>query len=179
MKTDSTLHPPRYSQLSLSQREEISLLKEQGMGQRQIASLLNRSPSTISKGAQTHIFGSFYRAWSAHRLSTQRESKPHSKARLKILRLCCCVESRLKQRWSPQIISGRLRMKRGNSVISHEAIYQWIYAERPDLRLTGLPEEEGKGKNEALAVTKAPKYRGESPFAIEIKRQATERILAI
>lgn len=103
------------------------------MSQRQIAALLNRSPSTISRELGRNRFGPFYRAWSAHRLATERKSKSHCKARLKKPRLGRYVESRIKQGWSPQIIAGRLRLKLGRPVISHEAIYQWIYAEKPDL----------------------------------------------
>lgn len=103
------------------------------MSQRQIAALLNRSPSTISRELGRNRFGLFYRAWSAHRLATERKSKSHCKARLKRPRLSRYVESRIKQGWSPQIIAGRLHLKLGRPVISHEAIYQWIYAEKPDL----------------------------------------------
>ena len=34
--------------------------------------------------------------------------------------------------WSPEIISGRLKKKK-QFIVSHEAIYQWIYKEAPHL----------------------------------------------
>lgn len=134
------------------------------MSQRQIASLLNRSPSTISRELNRNKFGRFYRAWSAHRLATQRKSKSHSKARLKTPRLCRYVESRLKQGWSPQIIAGRLHLKLGSSVISHEAIYQWIYAERPNL-IDWLARGRRKRRKRGSLRNKGPQIPARIPMS--------------
>jgi IS30 family transposase len=42
------------------------------------------------------------------------------------------VERMLFKGWSPEIISGRLKKKK-QFIVSHEAIYQWIYREAPHL----------------------------------------------
>ena len=37
------------------------------------------------------------------------------------------VEKKLKDGWSPEIISGRLKTTTGATTVCHEAIYQFIY----------------------------------------------------
>ena len=40
----------------------------------------------------------------------------------------------LSKGWSPELIAGRLKREHPHwDTVSHEAIYQWIYSERPDL----------------------------------------------
>ncbi|HXF93572.1 MAG TPA: IS30 family transposase [Nitrospiraceae bacterium] len=43
------------------------------------------------------------------------------------------VRGQLRQGWSPELIAGRLRRLRPAHAVSHEAIYQWVYAEARDL----------------------------------------------
>jgi len=57
----------------------------------------------------------------------------HRRPRLKNLALKRQVESWIKKKWSPEIISGRLARNCGRKIIGHEAIYQWIYTEAPHL----------------------------------------------
>lgn len=104
-----------------------------GWSQRQIAAHLNRSPGTISRELKRNTFKGSYRATTAHDRSRERARRAHCKPRLKNPRLRLYVEARLKQGWNPQIIAGRLRFKLRHSLISHEAIYQWIYTQKPHL----------------------------------------------
>jgi IS30 family transposase len=43
------------------------------------------------------------------------------------------VTRQLQRGWSPELIAGRLTRLRPAQAVSHEAIYQWIYAEARDL----------------------------------------------
>jgi len=36
--------------------------------------------------------------------------------------------------WSPEQVAGKLKRNRGETVICHETIYQWIYQEKPQLK---------------------------------------------
>ena len=49
------------------------------------------------------------------------------------------VRTQLLEGWSPEVIAGRLNDERGETVISHETIYQWAYKE-------GLVEHLPRGK---------------------------------
>src|SRR3989304_2158425 len=43
------------------------------------------------------------------------------------------VRRQLRRGWSPELIAGRLHRLRPAQAVSHEAIYQWVYAEARDL----------------------------------------------
>jgi IS30 family transposase len=117
----------RYRQLSLEERCEIARLQANGRSVRQIASTLDRPPSTISReikrnrGRQVGYKPAYAqeqakaRRWTGSRL--ERETA-----------LCQAVLDRLAQGWSPEQVAGRLARETGHKVISHESIYRFIYA---------------------------------------------------
>jgi IS30 family transposase len=119
---------PRYRQLSIEERCEIARLHQAGHSLRQIAAAVDRQPSTISReltrnsGAQIGYQPAYAqqqtaaRRWSGSRLErndTLRET----------------VLDRLAAGWSPEQVAGRLALKAGHSVISHETIYRFVYAQ--------------------------------------------------
>ena len=118
----------RYAQITIEERCEIACLRATGRSIRQIASTLDRAPSTIAReikrnGSQNGIYQPVYadqqsraRRWTGSKLdrnSTLREA----------------VLSRLAQGWSPEQVAGRLTRDIGLRVISHETIYRFIYAQ--------------------------------------------------
>ena len=117
-----------YAQLSLEDRCEISRFQAAGLSLRQIAAAVDRAPSTISRelkrnsGRQVGYKPSYAaeqakaRRWSGSRLMREPD-------------LRCAVLDRLARGWSPEQVAGRLRFEAGHSVISHESIYRFIYAE--------------------------------------------------
>jgi len=118
----------RYEQLSLEERCTIARLREAGQSCRQIASALDRSPSSISRelrrnGGRQVGYRPVYaqeqtraRRWSGSRLERDDPLRD-------------LVLDRLRAGWSPEQIAGRLAREAGHAVISHESIYRFVYAQ--------------------------------------------------
>lgn len=135
--------PKRYSPRYLSEDERVRLadLRRERRTMREIAALMGRSPSTISRelarGADTV---GRYGPFEAHRraLGRRRLQRPSRLARDAELR--DLVAGRLTARWSPEQVSRRLRHEfpdQPERWLCAETIYQAVY--RPDLG--GLPRE--------------------------------------
>jgi transposase, IS30 family len=117
-----------YAQLSLEDRCEISRLQAEGRSIRQIATALDRAPSTIARevkrnsGRQVGYKPSYAdqqaraRRWSGSRLERQPDLRN-------------TVLDHLKRGWSPEQVAGRLRLDSGRTIISYETIYRFIYAQ--------------------------------------------------
>jgi IS30 family transposase len=101
---------------SLVDREEISRGLVAGLSLRAIAAQLGRSPSTISREARTNGAASRYRAYRSERraLRLARRPKPAKLAVNAVLREI--VEAKLELRWSPQQISGWLKLTYPNEL---------------------------------------------------------------
>ena len=118
----------RYRQIGIEERCEIARLQANGKSIRQIASALDRSPSTIarelrrnsnSKGGYKPVYAdqqSRARRWTGSKLDRNESLRE-------------IVLSRLAQGWSPEQVVGRLALKKGKKVISHETIYRFIHAQ--------------------------------------------------
>jgi len=117
-----------YRQLTLEERNTIARLRIGGESIRQIAAIMDRSASTISREIKRNIGGkqaympayadekTWARRWRGSRLARQP-------ALLKY------VLDRLAMGWSPQQISCRMTQDEHSMRISHESIYRFIYAE--------------------------------------------------
>ena len=118
----------RYEKLSLEERCTIARLHESGQSCRQIAAIMDRAPSTISRemkrnrGAQVG-----YRPAYAAQQTWARRWRGSRLARLPELR--AQVLERLAQGHSPEQVAGRLRLEQGRNVLSAESIYRFIYAQ--------------------------------------------------
>lgn len=116
----------KYKQLSLEERYRISFLQESGYSLQKIATILDRSPSTISREikrnkTKTKGYDSSYaqiqtasRRWKGSKL--ERDPK-----------LRAAVLDRLAMGWSPEATSNRLAQEQGCKIISYESIYRFIY----------------------------------------------------
>lgn len=121
-----------YKQISLSERIELYRLHKENRSVRAIASALGRSPSSISRELKrnsqpTKTWSKGYEPVRAERL---RERRREWDARFKLARdarLRAHVYERLRGGWSPEQIAGELRREHGHCIISHEAIYRFIY----------------------------------------------------
>lgn len=116
-----------YTQLTQQERYQISALKQAGHTQSDIATLLGRHKSTISRELGRNSSGREYHPEQAQHLALQRK---RAKIRPRFGgAIWTKVELLLQMDWSPQQISGRLKMEEGLH-ISHEYIYQYIYADK-------------------------------------------------
>jgi len=127
-RVEQVIHP-RY--LSLIEREQIRDHRRSGMSIRRIAADMGRSPSTISRELRRNTVSERgYMPHTAHRLSVERRGRPRTPKLLSNDELYSYVREKLKQRWSLEQISHRLRKEFPDSTdmrVSTETIYQAIY----------------------------------------------------
>jgi transposase, IS30 family len=117
-----------YDQLSLDDRCEIARLSANGSSVRQIATALDRSPSTISRELKRNRGARVgYRSSYADQQTRARRWKGSRLERDESLR--AAVMERLANGWSPEQIAGRLKREQGRKMISYESIYRFIYAQ--------------------------------------------------
>ncbi len=125
-----------YKHLSVEERDHLAVLKGKGHGVRDIARILKRSPSTISRELKRNaptIRTGYYLAHRAHLRYIVRNQQRARRLRLKTKRIRAYVRRQLKRGWSPELISGRWSCLHPKQTIGPEAIYQWIYIEATDL----------------------------------------------
>jgi len=82
------------------------------------------------------VYTGYYLSHKAQERADKRNRESHRRPRLKSDSIRQYVEKRIRLGWSPELIAGRLAIKHPGFSISHEAIYQWIYQEAPDLILS-------------------------------------------
>ena len=113
-----------YKHLSLTDRHYIEIERKGGATLNEIAIKINRSQSTISREISRNTGGRGYRHKQAHRLTVERHQEKNKSLKL-TLELKEVVNKYLKKDYSPEQISGRLKLK-GHSSVHHETIYQYI-----------------------------------------------------
>ncbi len=128
-----------YHHLSHEERDQLSILRNQGKTLREIGAVLGRSASTLSREIRRNRYKPswgkrLYAPNRAQKTAEHRLSQSHRSPRLKSAALHQAVSELLERSWSPELIAGRLRKTRRDlPTISPEAIYQWIYTRRRDL----------------------------------------------
>ncbi len=118
-----------YKQLTLSKRYHISTLLKQGYKQKDIANEIGVDPSTICrelKRNRTNMRG--YSAESAEIKSSSRHKQKQKRTFL-TKPIEKYIRAKLKLDWSPEQLSGRMKLDIGVSV-AHESIYRYIYANK-------------------------------------------------
>jgi IS30 family transposase len=117
-----------YHQLSLEERCTIARLRQAGQSIRQIAAALDRQPSTISRELKRNCGKSVgYKPAYAQQQTGARRWSGSRLERNDALR--AVVLGRLQNGQSPEQVAGSLARDAGQSVISHETIYRFIYAQ--------------------------------------------------
>ena len=116
-----------YTQLTQEERYQIEALLKMGHHQSEIAVVLKRHKSTISREVRRNRGLRGYRPKQAqHRALARREAKAKPRIAPGTWEW---VESLLREEWSPEQVSGWLSMEQGLHV-SHEWIYQYVYADK-------------------------------------------------
>jgi len=126
------MDPKTYKHLSAEERDHLAVLKSQDKSLRDIARILKRSPSTLSRELKRNaapVYTGYYLPHKAQQRADKRNRESHQRQRLKMDVIRKFVEKHIQLGWSPEIIAGRLSLKYPGLSISHEAIYQWIYKE--------------------------------------------------
>jgi IS30 family transposase len=132
--------PESALRLSLGEREEISRGLASGMTLTAIAAGLGRAVSTVSREVRRNSGPKGYRAVRAQRLAQARTARPRPPKLAGNDRLRRVVEGWLAQRWSPEQITGRLKVDYPDDLtmrVSHETIYTSLFVQAKK----GLPGE--------------------------------------
>ena len=140
-----------HTKLTAEERENIAIWLSQKVSKREIARRLSRSDSTIRDEIKRNRFGQHYVAVQAHAKWEKKKSLAGGRHSLKNKSVYSYVLKKLRGGWSPEQIAGRLKLKKPNNPywrISHECIYQFIYAEENKQRAFWeyLPRKQKKRK---------------------------------
>src|SRR3954469_12853520 len=169
--------PAVRAMLTLADREEISRGLAEGLEYKQIARLIGRNPSVVSRDVARHGGRAGYRAVAADQTAAAGRSRPKAYAVDRWPRLRAVVTELLRTGWSPASIAGRLPHDYpGDQAVrvSHEAIYQWVYAQpvstlaRDLIRLrTGRPARRSGPRPQPAPRIREPRYLDERPDEAE------------
>lgn len=120
----------KYKHLSIEEREKIQELLWQKTSIRDIAKVIGRSTSSISREIKRNLpLRSVYTPRLAHEKALIKRKSRGRKLRLKNYFIRRYVVDHLKEGYSPEQIAGRLTLEYKGYKISHEAIYQYIYSQ--------------------------------------------------
>lgn len=117
-----------YKQLTYEQRCQISALKKSGMTQGGIAEIINVDQSTISRELSRNMGERGYRHKQAQHKSGERR-RTAAKAIKMTPDMIKLIESKLREKLSPDQISGWLLVERGER-LSYETIYLHIWTDK-------------------------------------------------
>jgi IS30 family transposase len=118
--------------LTLVEREEISRGIARGDSARSIARALGRPASTVCRELARHRGRRFYRAADADLESLKSARRPKECKLALCDRLRWYVARRLRMRWSPEQVAGRLRRDFPDDPsmhVSHETIYKSLFVQ--------------------------------------------------
>ncbi len=171
----------RYQHISEHERHKIEGFVAAGLGVREIARALGRSPSSVSDELRRHPgYGGRYSAKIAQKETEAARVAANQSVHLKLptgSRLAQRVEAKLRRYESPEQIAGTLRLLRRKRTVSHETIYRFIFRERKDLavflrsRKGKYRRRHGTAKRQQDRVRQAKRGIAERPAVIERRRQ--------
>jgi transposase, IS30 family len=167
-----------YCQLTQRERYAMANMMHRGYSYREIARVLDRSVSTISrekKRNMTHHDGR-YRAEKAHQYAMARRSRTRRKSQY-VQQEWAEVARLLMRKWSPQQIAGRARAMR-TSCMSKETIYRYVKRERSaggqtwqQLRILSKFGRKRRGSPATRGRLVGKRHISERPKAVERRRQ--------
>ena len=115
-----------YTQLTQEERYQISVMLKIGQNQTEIAEMIGKHKSTISRELRRNQGQRGYRPKQAHQMSLDRVKKAKPRIQEATWAL---IESKLQEDWSPEQISDWLKQNTDIQV-SHERIYLYIYVDK-------------------------------------------------
>jgi IS30 family transposase len=183
LKATGGIAPPRRRRpkwmLSLAEREEISRGLAAGESMRAIAARLGRSASTVCREVGRNGGRKGYRALKAEERAWERARRPKRCLLAINDRLRDVVAKKLKEDWSPEQISGRLKRRYpddGAMYVSHETIYRTLFVQsRGALKkelLTHLRSR--RMMRRARCASAAGQPRGQIKDAVSIRERPPE-----
>ena len=128
-----------YKHFTPEQRAALAALRRLGHTQQEAAETIGLSQSAVSRELTRNRTPnrSGYDARSAGQQAKARRVKANQRFRKLVHnnpRLRQSVTGKIRRYWSPEQIAGRINRDQNKPVISHQAIYDFLYQERPDLK---------------------------------------------
>ena len=116
-----------YKHITINERCCIVEYLNLGWSLSKIAKELNRNKSSISREIKRNNLNGRYKAHVAQDKYENRrvKCKPHGK--IANASLVNYVQEKLNNHWSPEQISGRLKLEFNKQIISFSTIYSWLY----------------------------------------------------
>jgi len=118
----------QYRHLTIEDRYHIKAQRDAGKSSARIARKVGCHKSTINRELLRNKGKRGYRAKQAHRLARDRWEEAEKGFKM-TPDLVGVIAGRLRQKWSPEQISGRLK-REGKTHVSHERIYQYVLDEK-------------------------------------------------
>jgi len=165
-----------YKHLSLAERVEIYSLFQQGLSLRDIAGRVGRNIGTVSRELKRNKSRCDrpYLPIKAQENADRRAVKQRTKAPLKDYETHFYVKEKLtgEDEWSPETISGRIKMDKPGLSICPETIYQYIYGEGKRFKLwKHLTERRKKRKRIKGRCVRRGTVASKIPGAISILKR--------
>jgi IS30 family transposase len=176
----------RQRHLTFPEREEIALLRAEGLGVRAIARAVGRDPSTISRelrrvryhyAAKDRYRSRRYRASVAQADADRQARRPKPVRLATHLALRREVQARLRLKHSPEQIAARLREDFPDDPemwVSHETIYQSLYVQGRGALKRDLIKQLRTGRALRKPHQKADERRGRIPHMVNISQRPPE-----
>lgn len=147
-----------YVGLSSAERSEIQILRSKGYSIRKIASVLGRSPNTVSREIKVNSVGGEYVAIKAKAKSrVSRRSRRYQWHKIEYdndLRKFIVEKLAKPHRWSPNEISGYLKAHPElGFYVSNKQLYAWLYSSRGQLHCNNLYSERYHAKKRRINKT--------------------------
>lgn len=128
-----------YTHITPEQINEIVALKKVHTTQKEIAIIIGKTPSAVSQEIKRNLTkdGKYYvKTAKENRIERRLNANQRFKKIENSEWLQKHIEKYLKKHWSPEQISGRLKIDYLNETekqIGKDSVYKWIYTERKDL----------------------------------------------
>jgi IS30 family transposase len=103
----------------------------------EISETLGRHRGTIYRELQRNTGGRGYRPQQAQRLAEERREACRQPTKMSIPQLKKYVTGKLKKKWSPEQIAGRIRQdlpRKKRCRVCYQTIYNWLMSDAPELR---------------------------------------------
>ncbi len=150
--------------LTLEDREEISRCLAICLTNKEIAAHIGRAESVVCREISRNGGREKYRAHRAQSRAEEERCRPKARKMDADPVLRCRVVSGLRRGFSPDQVAGRLRYDRScgqaGQVVSHEAIYTWMYAlPKGELARLGVELRSGREQRKPRGRKKTPGAR--------------------
>jgi len=165
----------KHKKLTAHDRDLIAIWCSQHLSVREIARRLKRNPSTISRELKRNRWGNHYVAIHAQAVANNRSQLARKRHPLKNSSVYKYTLKKLRAGWSPEQISGRLKLKKPSNPywhICHETIYQFIYC--PGNKAKKLWEYLPRKQKKRRRQTGRSVHRSRIPDRVSIRHRPKE-----